>query len=205
MGEDAQHAEEQRIHSELRSNGYPEPFIRRAASRSKRKKRTNDPYKQEVRATACIPYVAGVSEAIRRVLSSLSIRTVMKPKPWKWTLMRGAKDRVPPLQDPGVVYAIGCQDCREVYVGETGRTAQQRAREHKCHTRCGRIELSAIAKHAHDEGHNIYWEPRIVAKETNAARRKVKEALAIRKLQRAKGAMNQDVGMNLSTIWLDLV
>ena len=37
---------------------------------------------------AVIPYCRGVSEAVRSVLASHKIRTVMRPRKLKWPLMR---------------------------------------------------------------------------------------------------------------------
>ena len=98
--------------------------------------------------------------------------------------------------------------CPKVYIGETGRTAKQRARQHKCHTRTGHAELSAVARHAHTKGHSIHWRPQVVAGEGNAARRGIEEALAINKLEKERlndKVMNQDKGTELSKIWLNLV
>ena len=61
-----------------------------------------------------------------------------------------------------------------IYIGETARTAGQRAKEHKMHTRNGHTQLSAVANDAHAAAHNIHWVPRVLTKEKNATKRKVK-------------------------------
>ena len=53
---------------------------------------------------------------------------------WKWSIMNRAKDNIRAQEDPGVVYAVGCTECEQVYVGETNRTAKQRIKEHKNRT-----------------------------------------------------------------------
>ena len=88
-----------------------------------------------------------------------------------------------------------------MYVGETARTARLRAKEHGLHARTGNIHFSATAAHA-ETGHEIHWEPRVLAKETYTIKRKVIEAMYIRRLD--KRTINQDSGMQLSKIWLDL-
>ena len=121
--------------------------------------------------------------------------------------MARAKDNLPAEDTPGAIYALGCTDCPRVYTGETGRTAKQRTREHKCHTRTGHTELSAVARHAHTKGHSIHWKPRVIASENNTTKRKIKEALAINKLEKERRndkVMNQDKGTELS-IRLNLV
>ena len=68
------------------------------------------------------------------------------------------------------------------------------------------IIQSAVAKHAIEENHQIDWKPLVVTKERNTTKRKVKETLKIRELEkRGRKTMNQDSGMQLSKLWLDLV
>ena len=74
-------------------------------------------------------------------------------------------------------------------------------------TRHGHTELSAIANHEHMQAHNIHLKPWVMAREKNTHKRKVKEALAIKKLTAQKGpevAMNQDTGIIVGKLWLDL-
>ena len=118
--------------------------------------------------------------------------------------MKGAKDKVPNSKVPGVVYAIGCKDCPKVHIGETARTAEQRCKEHNAHFRFDRTEQSVVACHVFEANHEIYWEPLVIDKERLSTRRKVKDALNITKLKE-KGVMNQDSGLQLSKLWLDLV
>ena len=101
--------------------------------------RTTGELETRKKATISIPYIQGTSEAIRRVLGQLGIRTAMRSSKIKWSIMKGVKDKQKEEEIPGVVYAIGCGDCRKVYVGETRRTAAQRVKEHKSDTRLGVI------------------------------------------------------------------
>ena len=119
--------------------------------------------------------------------------------------MRRVKDKAEKGEVPGAVYAVGCKECKKVYIGETKRTANQRIREHKADTRIGRVDKSAIAELAHVTGHEVHWDAMIVEKEQHSGRRKVKEALHIHRMKKAGGSMNQDNGWHLSKIWLDLV
>ena len=122
--------------------------------------------------------------------------------------MQRTKDRLPADQIPGTIYALECTDCFSVYIGETARSAKQRSKEHQMHTRTGHTELSAVANHAHKHGHSIQWTPKILAREGNATKRKVKEALEINeatKRREDRTTMNQDSGMNISKLWLDLI
>ena len=203
-------AEERRIHNDLTMNGYPSSFIQKTIQKSRvsQQKGKTKGSDTTTTTTATIPYVRGLSETISRILTPLGIRTVMKPTTLKWTLMRRAKTSVPTTEIPGVIYALGCEDCPRIYIGETARTAKQRAREHKCHARTGHPELSAVARHAHDEAHSIHWTPMVLTKEKDTMKRKIKEALTIKRVEKERGkdrTLNQDTGLELSKIWLDLV
>ena len=88
-------------------------------------------------------------------------------------MMSRAKDTLPADSQPGVVYAIGGADCEQIYVGETARTGKERLKEHKCHTRMGKSEFSAIAHHVQETQHQIHWKTRIIAKERNTTAQKI--------------------------------
>ena len=100
-------AEHKCINIDLTKNGYPSNFITET-----KKKRQSQPLTKPDTAhenekpviTASIPCVPGLSEAIKRVLAPLDIRTVMRPQKIKWSLMRRVKDRVPTEKEPGIVY-----------------------------------------------------------------------------------------------------
>ena len=106
---------------------------------------------------------------------------------------------------PGAVYAVGCKECKKVYIGETKRTANQRIREHKADTRIGRVDKSGTADHAPGGWTRGTLGAMIVEKEQRSGRRKVKEALHIHHMKKAGGSMYRDKGSHLSKIWLDLV
>ena len=46
------------------------------------------------------------------------------------------------------------------------------------HTRHGNTQLSALASHAHAHAHDIHWKARVIARDDNTEKRKVKEALS---------------------------
>ena len=75
------------------------------------------------------------------------------------------------------------------------------------HTNTGHMEMSAIAQHAHEQGYSMHWKARGISRERNLTSRKIKEALTIQKMERKCGRdriMNQDNGLDLSKVWLDL-
>ena len=206
LGEAEKRREERQVRKELEANGYPTRFINKTKLQLQRSQRKSLAAKQmdTTKAVASIPYVKGVSQAIGRILAPLDIKTVTSTTQRRWGVMKGAKDSFPLARQPGVVYALGCKDCPAVYVGETTRTAEQRAKEHRDHTNKGRIDMSAIAKHAVETGHDIHWQPRVLRREKKNTERKVREALIINTLaKKSKDSLiNQDGGMDLSNLWL---
>ena len=76
------------------------------------------------------------------------------------------------------------QEKRKVYIGKTARTMAKRKKEHKDHSSSGHPELSAVANHVLETGHEIYWHARVLHKELNTLRRKVHGALEMHKLSR---------------------
>ena len=76
-------------------------------------------------AKMILPYIQGQSEAIRRVLRGLDIKTSFTPARTLRQILSHPKDRVEPSEKTGVVYQIPCADCDKSYVGQTGRTLSQ--------------------------------------------------------------------------------
>ena len=75
-----------------------------------------------------------------------------------WTLRQELvhpKDPVPELRRKGVVYAIPCDQCPRCYVGQTGRSLEQRLGEHHRALRKGDVLASAVAEHVFTSGHQI--------------------------------------------------
>ena len=66
-------AEEEHLRGVLEGNGYPETSVKTASKPRRAAEPTEEP-----RATAFIPYVAGLSEDVRRVCRRYDIRTVFR-------------------------------------------------------------------------------------------------------------------------------
>ena len=98
-------------------NDFPQKVIAQEKRKAK-KVRQNTRVIEENRKTVTIPYIQGASEAIRRVLAPLGIRTAMRSANMKWSVMGKIKDRPEKGEIPGVVYAVGCKECRKVYIGK---------------------------------------------------------------------------------------
>ena len=69
---EAQRGEESHLIDALVRNGYPKKLIRQ---HMRNRERVEDSADDRPEATVCLPYVSGVSEALKRVLASVGIRT----------------------------------------------------------------------------------------------------------------------------------
>jgi len=120
--------EQKRVSQALMKNGYP-----RRVTQQRMETATRNQTRQESnpRATVAIPYVRGTSEAIKRVLAPLDIRTQFRCATTLRRLLVQVKVPVPMEMTTGVVCQIGCQDCAATYVGQTGRSLNTRIKEHQ--------------------------------------------------------------------------
>ena len=79
---------------------------------------------------AYLPYVAGVSERIRKVCRDFNIRTMFKSGPTLRSILTKVKDPLLTTKQSNVVYEVPCI-CGEVYIGETKRRLETHLKEHK--------------------------------------------------------------------------
>ena len=107
------------------------------------------------------------------------------------------KDRSPPEKKAGVVYWISCGTCGRAYIGQTGRTLDQRLKEYKRALTSGNPAQSAVAEHAMEEMHTIDWEKaQVVDSHPHYTQRCTLEAWHIRS---ERNNLNRDVGPLPST------
>ena len=103
----------------------------------------------------------------------------------------------------GVVYSIECDECKAIYIGETGRTLDDRLQEHQRHTRLVVPEKSAVAEHALTVRHEIDWaSAKVIDTAAGTVKRRVKEKLHLEKVSRSRPVMNKDKGLNKEKVWL---
>ena len=107
---------ENNLYALFKKNGYSRSFVQSTlrnceANRKKRKDGKSEKKKKEPKDTIVLPYVKGVSEQIKRVLTPLDIRVVNRAEKWTCSLSHGIKDSIPVEKQTGVVYEISCKDC----------------------------------------------------------------------------------------------
>ncbi|KAJ8935823.1 hypothetical protein NQ318_008720 [Aromia moschata] len=176
----------------LTKNRYKEKDIDRVC----RTQRTR--VERQLTTYACLPYVAGVTDKLKKTLSKKNIgvrfRTVKKIQ----QVLPSNKDPVPRLLTKGV-YELKCT-CGKSYIGQTERSIQCRIKERQRHTRLRNTEKSAIAEHIHtNENHKInYGNIRVLDKTTRYYPRIIRESLEIMK---TNNNFNREDGYRLSNTW----
>ena len=102
----------------LNSNGYPKRFIKNATAPT-RKLREGET-KRAPRATITIPYIAGVSEEVRRVCWDYDVRVAIKAGRTLHSKLKltWVKELLPLEKKAMVAYRIPCS-CGKVYFGKT--------------------------------------------------------------------------------------
>ena len=196
--------EEHHLAGVLKQNGYPANFIRiSSAPPMQVLDETQDGEEEngEKPPLVMIPYVAGVSEDIRRTCRKFNIKVIFKSGRTLRSMLTKVKDALPPEKQSRVVYRIPCS-CGKVYIGETIRRLETRTKEHQDACRKGMTEKSAIAEHAWENHHPINWEETSVV---DRARRHgelmLKEALHIQ-MTPAGDRFNRDGGVELPGCWI---
>jgi hypothetical protein len=150
--DECKQAEREKVIKDLKVNGYTSNFINNAC-----KRRTGTTREQEneptIKGYTSIPYIKGVSERVKRILTRSNIRTAYKPLMTLGDVFRKPKDRPSDAQVKGIVYKFKCRSCTFTYIGESKRSWNSRWAEHKPGTR-RKIE-SAIKEHAETTGHEV--------------------------------------------------
>ena len=84
------------LYSILGSNGYPGSFIRSTLQQAERRKAQQNKEQERIKENVVvIPYVQGLSNQIKHVLSEVGIHAVVKAQPWKWSVCGGIKKSNP--------------------------------------------------------------------------------------------------------------
>lgn len=166
--------------------------IIKSSKLSSKTSRHQDP----IEATVVISYIRNLSEAIRRILTPLNVRTTFKPHLTFRQILVHPKTKIEDDQKNGVVYEIPCGSCNQVYIGQTGRTLEHRLKEHMRALTAADFfyNTSAVADHAIKNSHSIAWtQARVIDMQNNLRQRCLLESWHIRK--EGQTAMNRENGI----------
>jgi len=166
-----------KVRKDLYRNGYPKGFI------SKCEKSITKPSRQGSNAVEgniiiAPPYIKGVTERVAKIMKPYNIKVFSKISNKLRSKICKLKDIKKTHDKKNVVYKIKCEECKAVYVGETGRTTKQRMAEHRAAVE-KRDKRSHIYKHYMEtRGHRFNFEDvEILATENSKYPRKLLEGM----------------------------
>ena len=146
-----------------------------------------------------LTYIQGLSEKLERIYKGHGINIYHKPENTLRSLLVKPKDKDTPSQKSNAIYHLQCGKCESDYIGETGRGVGIRFKEHINL----RHSTSAIAEHIRKTNHQFPAENiKILTCEDNTIKRRVKEALAIR---RKRPNLNRDQGYDIPPVYQQLL
>ena len=130
-------SEFQHVKSALKNCGYPDWIQKQVRNnrhalenRSETQIRSKSKHPPVV-----IPFMKGLSYALRRTYDKFGIHTYFKPQNTLRRIIGSPKDKLDPLDTCGPIYLIKCEGdgstkCHHSYVGETERSLRARVAEH---------------------------------------------------------------------------
>ena len=175
--------------------GYP----KWAFNKISEPKKTKSPTKNKgttVKGQIVLPYIKGISEALRQNFNKFGFRVCYKPTRTLKQFLVAPKDKTVKKDITGPVYMIPCQGqtrqgtCKESYIGETERSLRTRFLEHRRPSSTS----SEVSQHIHIEspGHHVDLDKvEVLDREPRYFERGVKEAIYI---QAYKPSLNKDGG-----------
>lgn len=101
-----------------------------------------------------IPYVGPLSLKIAATLKKFNIRTTFQTQFSLQKTLSNNKDPIPTIEQCGV-YALTCNNCNAIYIGQTGRKFIHRIKEHERAWRKQTPSLSHFADHLTDNQHTF--------------------------------------------------
>ena len=184
-------------------------FIENGYERSKLDKIIRDTEKKKTRINenkskryTSLPWIPGLSQKLKKVFQQADCTVSFKsPRNLESILTQKNKPVLPKNSQPGVYFIT--TECGKGYTGETKKQVRTRTNEHEKAVFKGNVKDDALAEHSESCGCKINWETtNTLAKETVWFKRKVREALEIRRLKTGpeeENGLNRDLGDYVTT------
>lgn len=125
-----------------------------------------------------LPYVQNLSEKINKICKPYNITIAHKNQNNLAPLFSKIKAETTKFKQTNVIYKIPCNDCPNVYIGQTKQYLQNRINQHKAES----SNITALKKHRINTEHNFNFNnTTILHKEKNQKVRNVLEMIYIKK------------------------
>jgi hypothetical protein len=174
--------------------------LRKAVEPQQSKRSTESQFYNVIQA----PYIRGFTEKLQNELRIINVGFVMKRSVTIGSMVSKLKPETDRINQKGVVYSIPCGICGKVYIGETGKTFAERRKQHQQDVK-RHVESNALFQHKIHTNHAISWNDfRILDKEDNWRKRKMKEALFINAYNPCNSidnVLNMDKGFKVNSCW----
>ena len=184
-------------------NGHDENLLRKLSKEYLSRRGQNNPQRDESsNKIVKIPFVPVLGPKLRTVLKRRGIKTVFTAAPSLKDMLCRHKSALPPNSFPGI-YSVKCE-CGVQYIGESKKRISTRLQEHEKDIFHGRSKNSGIAEHASKCASKfVFEEAKTIAYESDWRRRKVREALEIKRCNRdGVTTANRDEGtVGSTTAW----
>ncbi|XP_046586595.1 uncharacterized protein LOC124292769 isoform X1 [Neodiprion lecontei] len=155
------------IYNILRWNDYPHGLLHKHIS--KRRSHINNLLDNNIDSASAddnrpattfipIPYVSGLFESPNRLFTKHNVKFVGKKSKNLQIIFDSGKDRIPMGKRSNVVYKIPCNDCNQVYIGQTGRHLNTRIKEHQRTVHENEERHTALTKHVTNKQHTFSYD-----------------------------------------------
>jgi hypothetical protein len=164
-------------------NAHDEDLLRKLLNEYLSRRGQGNPQREERSTkTVKIPFVPVLSSKLRAALKERGIKTVFTPS-LKYMLCRH-KTALPPNSFPEI-FSVKCE-CGVQYIRESKKRISTRLQQHEKDIFHGRSSNSGITEHAGkcDNNRFVFEEENTIAYESDWRRRKVREALEIKRNNR---------------------
>jgi hypothetical protein len=154
---DSQANEREYVLNVFGENDYPKRFLNDCLRSPVCRNQNNSEGDTSAKGYAIVPYIQGVTEPIKRILSNCG--SALKPGYLtSGNIFAKPKDPVRTNQKTHAVYSIPCGDCEKEYLGQSKRQFGTRLKEHQKAVSTLNKGKSALAEHVCDTKHEIAWE-----------------------------------------------
>ena len=146
---DSQANEREYVLNILGENDYPKRFLNDCMRSPVCRNQNNSEGEISAKGYAIVPYIQGVTEPIKRILSNCNIKVALKPYLTLGHIFAKPKDPVKTNQKTHAVYSIPCGDCEKEYLGQSKHQFGTRLKEHQKAVSTLDKGKSALAEHVY--------------------------------------------------------